>query len=459
MKYVDEGKINHLLDKAGQADTGEFERILAKSLNLQRLSLEESAVLLATEEPAHKEKILKAASIVKERIYGKRVVLFAPLYISNFCRNRCLYCAFKSDNKAIRRKALSTEEIKEQVEWLLSRGHKRILVVTGEAAPGGKSNIEYLVEAVKAVYSARIGAHRIKRVNVNCAPLSLEDFRRLKSAGIGTYQIFQETYHEQTYRQMHPAGPKSDPDNRIDAVDRAFKAGIDDIGIGLLYGLYDFKFDTLGMLSHVGHLEERFGVGPHTISVPRIEPALGVEFCDRAPNAVSDDDFKKIVAVLRLSVPYTGIILSTRETPALRDELFSLGVSQISAESRTSPGGYCRDDENGQFVTGDRRSLDEVIASLIKKGFIPSFCAACYRKERTGEAFMDLARPGTIKGKCSMNALITFKEYLDDFASLGVKEQGYKLIDSLAAGLPEQDKKQLGSFFAGIERGVRDEYV
>jgi 2-iminoacetate synthase len=291
----------------------------------------------------------------------------------------------------------------------------------------------------------------------------VEEFKKLKNAGIGTYQLFQETYHEETYRYVHHKGQKSDPDNRVDAVDRAFLAGIDDIGIGVLYGLYDYKFETLAMLMHIEHMEGKFNIGPHTISVPRIEPALGVEFTKNMPHQVSDDDFKKLVAVLRLSVPYTGIILSTRETPQMRDELISLGVSQISAESRTSPGGYSSSDNNKnqdiQFTLGDQRSLDEVIGSLIKNNFIPSFCAACYRMERTGEAFMQLAKPGTIKGKCSMNALVTLKEYLDDFASAKVKASGYKMIERYFNQLNNDDQKMLELFFNHVDSGIRDEYV
>jgi 2-iminoacetate synthase len=363
----------------------------------------------------------------------------------------------------IERKALTVEEIKEQVQWLLQRGHKRILMVAGEAAPAGKTNIEYYVESIKAVYSVNVGPHRIKRVNINCAPLTVDEFKQLKAAGIGTFQIFQETYHEGTYRQVHTSGPKKDPDNRIDAVDRAFTAGIDDVGIGVLLGLYDYRFEILAMLMHIEHLEERFKVGPHTISVPRIEPAVGSDLSRNVPYKLTDDNVRKLVAVLRLAVPYTGIILTTRETAAMRDELFSLGVSQVSAESRTSPGGYTEGDEalvkDTQFILNDKRSLDEIIGSLISKKFIPSFCAACYRKARTGETFMNLAKPGTIKGKCSINALITLKEYLDDFASPEVKQAGYKLIEECSREFDEKTKAELAKFFAAVDRGTRDEYV
>ncbi|HNX81352.1 MAG TPA: [FeFe] hydrogenase H-cluster radical SAM maturase HydG [Candidatus Omnitrophota bacterium] len=459
MLHINESKIEELLHRAAKATPEEIERILQKSLALQRLTLQETAALLAVQDKAIMKKICIAAADVKERIYGKRVVLFAPLYISNLCSNACLYCAFKADNTLTKRRALTMEEIRTEIAWLLKRGHKRILMVSGEAAPGGQSNIDYCVEAVETIYSVSAGPHKIKRVNVNLAPLSIDQFKKLKKAGIGTYQIFQETYHEKTYRHVHPIGPKSDPDNRVDAVDRAFLAGIDDIGIGVLYGLYDWRFETLALLMHVEHMEKRFNVGPHTISVPRIEPAEGVPFVDNLEYKVSDDDFRKIVAVMRLSVPYTGLILSTRESPAMRDELFNLGISQVSAESRTAPGAYSGEDTAGQFSSSDLRSMDEVVDSLLDREFIPSFCAACYRKERTGEAFMNLAKPGTIKGKCSMNALITLKEYLDDFASEKVRLKGYRVIEKYKKQLISSDRKMLDGYFSHIDQGTRDEFV
>lgn len=463
MKYINEDNINDLLRKAKQTGPAELDRILEKSKSLQRLSLGETAALLMVEDRAYINRIFAAAAYVKEHIYGSRIVLFAPLYISNICANCCAYCSFNAQNKMIERKALTVSEIQEQVKWLLQRGHKRILLVAGEAAPHGKTNIEYYVESIQAVYSVNVGPHRIKRVNINCAPLTVDEFKQLKAAGIGTFQIFQETYHEESYRKVHLSGPKSDPDNRIDAVDRAFTAGIDDVGIGVLLGLYDYRFEILALLMHIEHLEEKFKVGPHTISVPRIEPAVGSDLSRNIPHKLTDDDFKKLVAVLRLAVPYTGIILTTRETSDMRDELFSLGVSQISAESRTSPGGYTIGDEalvkDTQFILNDRRSLDEIIGSLIDKKFIPSFCAACYRQARTGEAFMNLAKPGTIKGKCSINALITLKEYLDDFASPEVKEAGYKLIDEERQKLDRETQQQISSFFSGIDNGLRDKYI
>jgi len=459
MKYINEQRIFDLL--SCEYPVPKANAILAKAKSLKRLTLEETACLLKIDDKVLLEQLFETAAYVKDTIYGRRVVLFAPLYISNICANACVYCAFKSDNKLTERRKLDSEEITKQVEWLLKRGHKRILLVTGES--DDRDNIGYYVDSVKAIYSVKTGPHSIKRVNVNCAPLSVEEFKQLKSSGIGTYQLFQETYHGQTYSFVHPKGPKSDPDNRIDAVDRAFLAGIDDVGIGVLYGLYDWKFETLAMLMHIEHLENKFNVGPHTISVPRIEPALGVEFTKNMRYKVSDDDFKKIIAVLRLSVPYTGIILSTRETADLRDKLFNLGVSQISAESRISPGGYSSDDNNKnkdiQFTLGDQRSLDEIIGSLIDRKFIPSFCAACYRKERTGEAFMKLAKPGDIKNKCNLNALITLKEYLDDFASDSVVRKGYELINALKSTLNETEQSLLSFIFEELDKGKRDMFV
>jgi len=462
MKYIDQAKITELLETAKNSKAARVESILEKAKSLKRLNLEETAVLLAIEDPVCLAKVFEAASYVKDAIYGSRIVLFAPLYVSNVCVNNCLYCAFKADNPLVERKTLTQEEIKQQVEWLLKRGHKRILLVAGELVPS-KEPANYYVESIKTIYAASSGPHRIKRVNINCAPLSTEGFKKIKSAGIGTYQLFQETYHDQTYRLMHPSGPKSDPDNRIDAIDKAFAAGIDDVGIGALFGLYDYRFEVLALLMHVEHLENKFGVGPHTISVPRIEPAVGADLTRNIPYQVSDEDFKKVVAALRLSVPYTGIILSTRETPQMRNELVRLGVSQISAESRTSPGGYSSIDNNDgndtQFCLNDQRTLDEVIGFLIESKLIPSFCAACYRKERTGEVFMNLAKPGLIKEKCNINALITLKEYLDDFASSKVKIPGYQLINEIKSALNKEDQGLIEDYFTKIDKGARDTYI
>jgi 2-iminoacetate synthase len=461
LKHVDETKINALLKI--KTTEKEVVDILEKTKQLKRLSLEESAKLLSVEEPALLQKIYAGASYVKNAIYGKRVVLFVPLYISNFCANSCVYCGFASNNKLTVRKKLTFGEIKEQTRVLLKRGHKRILMVAGETVPS-KENIDYYVGAVKTIYSADYKGAKVRRVNVNVAPMSVENFKKLKEAGIGTYQIFQETYHETTYRNLHIAGVKVDPDNRLDAIDNAFKAGIDDIGIGALLELYKSNFEILAMLMHIEYLEKTYGLGPHTISVPRIEPAPGADYSSNPEYPITDEEFKKIVSVLRLSVPYTGIIMSTRETAELRDILVNLGVSQISAESKVTPGGY---EENSvhndklerQFSVNDQRSLNEIVKSLLLQGFIPSFCAACYRKNRTGENFMDLAKPGEIKRVCDINALVTLKEFLEDFAIPDVKELGYKLIEEHKATLDNVSINILEKFFNDIDNGIRDEYV
>ena len=462
MIYINETKINDLLDSEENSTHEKFEAVLARAKSLERLSLAESALLLNTDDPERLESIYQAAKAVKEEIYGKRVVLFAPLYVSNLCRNKCLYCAFRSDNKLLKRISLSPLEIKHQVKHLLKRGHMRILLVAGESQFEGKKPVDYYCECIRAIYGVASGPHHIKRVNINCAPLNVDEFRKLKSTGIGTYQLFQETYHEETYRKVHVSGPKSDPDNRIDAIDRAFEAGIDDIGIGPLLGLYDYRFEVLAMLMHIEHLEKKFGVGPHTISVPRIEPALGSDLSRNIPYRVSDEDFKKLVAVLRLSVPYTGMVLSTRESAEIRNMLFDLGISQISAGSRTTPGGYTDNDNTdigSQFTLNDHRSLDEIIGHLIEDGIIPSFCAACYRKERTGKKFMSLAKPGLIKKQCRLNALITLREYLDDFASDKVRNMGYVFIEEQKKDLTETELDILEGFYHDVETGKRDNYI
>ncbi|MDR2395697.1 MAG: [FeFe] hydrogenase H-cluster radical SAM maturase HydG [Endomicrobium sp.] len=461
MKHIDEHRINSLLNT--KVTNIELNTILNKTKDLQRLSIEETAKLLLVKEHQNLQKIYAAASYVKNTIYGKRIVMFVPLYISNHCSNSCLYCGFAANNNRTIRKKLTFEEIKQQTEILLKKGHKRILVVAAEMT-SSKENLDYYVGAVKSIYSANYNGNKIKRVNINVAPMDIESFKILKTSGIGTYQIFQETYHEETYRKLHIAGAKTDPNNRLDAIDNAFKAGIDDVGIGPLLGLYDPYFEILAMMMHIEYLEKNYGIGPHTISVPRIEPAPGSTYASNPEYKISDEEFKKIVAVLRLSVPYTGIIISTRETAQLRDELVNLGVSQISAESKVTPGGYDinfshNDNLERQFSLNDQRTLDEIIKSLLAQGYVPSFCAACYRKNRTGENFMNLAKPGQIKNMCDINALVTLKEYLEDFASPEVKEIGYNLIEKSKARLDNASLKILDKFFKDIDDGIRDSYI
>ena len=406
--------IDGCLAKAAQASPRQVQEVLAKARSMAGLTLEETAILLQRDDPETLSQIFAAAAHVKDAIYGRRVVLFAPLYISNLCTNNCLYCSFRRDNKEIERRILSMDEIADQVRILEDMGHKRLLVECGEHP--SRSPIEFVTEAIEVIYRTRSANGSIRRVNVNIAATTIEDYRRLKAAGIGTYQLFQETYHRPTYAAMHPTGFKSDYDWHLSAMNRAMEGGIDDVGLGVLFGLYDYRFEVLALLQHASYLEREFGVGPHTISVPRWRPAEGVDFAP--PYAVSDKEFKKIVAILRLAVPYTGIILSTRESAAMRDDLLSLGVSQMSAASATSPGGYSRSTEHSeQFRTADHRSVDEIVREICRRGYLPSFCTACYRRGRTGEAFMKLAKPGEIHEFCAPNALLTFKEYLEDYAS------------------------------------------
>ncbi len=451
--------INHHLAKAAADATARAKDAVAKALELKGLDSEEVAALLLCEDRDIQQEIFAAANRIKESIYGKRLVLFAPLYISNVCRNECLYCAFRADNKNIRRKTLSQREIASEVRSLTSAGQKRILLVASEGM--FENWFDYILKSIETIYSVKEGRGEIRRLNVNIAPLTIDQFKRLKAAGIGTYQLFQESYHRPTYRRVHPKGPKSDYDNRIGAMDRAFQAGVDDVGLGVLFGLYDYRYEVLALLEHIAHLERRFGVGCHTISVPRIEPAADCDLAGNPPHPVSDEDFKKLVAILRLAVPYTGMIMSTRESPEMRAQTFALGVSQISAGSRTNPGGYgLRDlDAAAQFQLGDHRSLDEVIRDAASLGYVPSFCTACYRLGRTGGDFMDLAKPGLIKQFCLPNALLTFKEYLEDYAGPQTRRLGLELIQNSLGDIPTAARcVETSARLEKIEAGERDLY-
>jgi len=459
LELLDERRIRSAIAEGRSMSRSQLASALEKAVSLKGLSLSEAAGLLCTNDPDIQNEILTAAAHVKKAIYGDRIVLFAPLYVSNTCQNDCLYCGFRRSNTSAKRTRLTPEQVKEQVRLLERMGHKRLLLVFGESHADTPS---YIVSAVEATYSVREGLGQIRRVNVNCAPLSVEGFRMLKEAGIGTYQVFQETYHVPTYERVHPSGPKADYKWRVEAPDRAMQAGLDDIGMGVLYGLYDYCYDTIALLAHADYLDRRYGAGPHTLSVPRIEPAEGAPMSTEVPYPLDDETFKRIVAVLRLAVPYTGIILSTRESPKLRDELIALGVSQISAGSRTSPGGYSADGEapTAQFQVGDHRSLDEVIGCLCKSGFTPSFCTACYRSGRTGPDFMYLAKPGFIQNFCTPNAILTFKEYLLDYASPQVREEGERLIAKRVEELPtEALRERVRSMLARLEAGERDLFL
>ncbi len=461
MPFINEDKIFQIIDKTKNPSGEKIREILEKSKELKGLNAEEVGYLLQNKNEDLEAEILNTAQKIKFDIYGKRLVLFAPLYISNVCSNNCLYCGFRSGNKDLKRRTLNFDEIREEVEILIKNGHKRILLVCGEHEK--ISSIDYITKSVEAVYSIKISEGEIRRVNVNCAPLSEEDFRKLKNAKIGTYQCFQETYHRDTYKKMHTKGLKANYDWRVEAADRAMSVGIDDVGIGVLFGLYDYKFEILAMFEHIAHLEEKFGVGPHTISVPRIEPALNAPVAYNPPYPLNDKDFTMLVAIIRLAVPYTGMILSTRESPELRDKLFNYGISQISAASRTFPGAYkaslsdVPDEE--QFTLGDTRSLEEVIQSVIKQGYMPSFCTACYRMGRTGESFMYLAKPGNIKDFCTFNAILSCAEYLEDFATNETKKSAEELIRKFADTFSENERKKLIEKMELIKKGKRDIYV
>lgn len=456
---IDEERIFAVLREATSRDATYVRKVIAKALELKGLDEEEVAALAQISDSELLGELFTAARKVKEQIYGSRLVLFAPLYISNLCSNECLYCAFRARNKAIKRRALTQEEIRHEVELLIDQGHKRVLLVAGEAYP--REGFSYVLKSIETVYAAETPRGRIRRVNVNIAPLSIEEFKQLKATGIGTYQIFQETYHRQTYSKMHLAGKKRDYDYRITAPDRAMQAGVDDVGIGVLFGLFDWRFEILALLQHIRHLEETYGIGPHTLSVPRLEPAVGSDFASHPPYAVSDVDFRKLVAILRLAVPYTGIIMSTRETPNIRRETFALGVSQISAGSRTNPGGYAEDEEfdAAQFQLGDHRSLDEVIRDVSELGYTPSFCTACYRLGRTGHDFMDLAKPGDIKHMCGPNALSTFMEYLLDFASPDTCAAGEARVAAELAQMTAAERRVAEKLIQRVREGERDVYV
>ncbi|MGQ8336758.1 [FeFe] hydrogenase H-cluster radical SAM maturase HydG [Sunxiuqinia sp. A32] len=445
--FINEGQISDILQKYSKPDQAQVKDVITKAQELKGLNLEDVAVLTGINDPLQLHELFETANFIKDTIYGNRLVIFAPLYISNLCANECTYCAFRAKNKGITRKVLNQEEIANETIALINQGHKRLLMVAGEAYP--KQGFQYVLESIRTLYESKTDKGNIRRVNVNIAPLSTEEFRQLKNENIGTYQIFQETYHRETYSKVHLGGKKRDYNWRISSLHRAMEAGIDDVGIGVLFGLFDYRFELLAMMQHINELEKVFGVGPHTISVPRLEPATGSDIASHPPFAVSDLEFRKIVAILRLAVPYTGIIMSTRETAQMRRDTFALGVSQISAGSRTNPGGYEDEIENeidGQFSLGDHRPLDEVIRDVAGMGYVPSFCTGCYRLGRTGQDFMDLAKPGAIKSHCGPNALSSFMEYLNDYASSETKKVGTELIEKTIKeleGLPKDRARKL----------------
>ncbi|HML73464.1 MAG TPA: [FeFe] hydrogenase H-cluster radical SAM maturase HydG [Anaerohalosphaeraceae bacterium] len=457
--FIQDSAIEQTLSHAVRKDRAAVEDIISKALEMKGLDLPDIAVLSTISDPELLARLFDAAKKVKETIYGRRLVLFAPLYISNLCSNECLYCAFRARNKEVKRRVLTQPEIYQEVEELVKQGHKRVLLVAGESYP--KEGFSYVLKSIETIYSVKVGPGEVRRVNVNVAPLTLEEFKQLKAARIGTYQLFQETYHRQTYKGVHLGGKKADYDWRVSAMDRAMEAGIDDVGIGVLFGLCDWRYELLALMQHIHHLEAKFGVGPHTISVPRLEPATGSDMASHPPKPVEDIEFRKIVAILRLAVPYTGIIMSTRENPNMRRETFALGVSQISAGSRTNPGGYVEGKDvldEAQFSLGDHRGLDEVIRDITELGYVPSFCTGCYRLGRTGQDFMDMAKPGLIKEHCDPNALSTFLEYLQDYASEATKQAGFKLIEKTLNSMDDEPRTRSTKMLEAVRSGKRDVY-
>jgi 2-iminoacetate synthase len=439
--FIDEARLHDLLNRP--ADAARVRDMIAKSMAKEALAVEETAALLAAEDPQLVEEIFEAARQLKRDVYGNRIVLFAPLYVGNECTNDCQYCAFRRSNREQVRRTLSEGELRGQVEALLNKGHKRLILVFGEHRRYGP---EYIAECVRQVYAVRSGKSNIRRVNINAAPLDHEGYRTVKAAGIGTYQIFQETYHHATYAAVHPSKTrKGDYLWRLDGVARAMEAGCDDVGIGALFGLYDWRFEVLGLVSHALFLQKHYHVGPHTISFPRMRPANGVQLEEQY--YVGDEQFKRLIAVLRLSVPYTGLILTAREPPEIRRELMAFGVSQIDAGSRIELGGYTEAGdtqcmEREQFQLGDIRSLDVVMRELATDGYVPSFCTACYRLGRTGEHFMEFAIPGFIQNLCTPNALSTLMEYMVDYASKETYDACMQQVQVELDKMPESPRKQ-----------------
>ena len=428
---INEKYIFEIIEKYKNPDSNFIDEIIQEAKLAKGLNLEQVSALLNVENDDKLKEIWTVANQIKEQIYGKRVVLFAPLYISNFCTNDCLYCGFRIKNQEVERIALSQNEIRTEVIEILEQGHKRILLLMGEHSQ--KSSLEYLLKSIEIIYDCKDSKNNsIQRINVEIEPLENEEFQIIKNIPIGTYTVFQETYHKQTYEKVHLSGKKSDYNFRLEVMHRALSNGLNDVGIGALFGLFDYRFEVLGLISHAQNLEKEFNIGPHTISIPRLQFAQNAPYSKAEHYAVSDKNFKKLVAILRLAVPYTGMILSTRENANLRMDLLNLGISQISAGSRTNPGGYKQafneKEKNSQFHLNDGRTSGEIIRDVIELGFIPSFCTSCYKIGRVGEKFMETVKQGNIKKHCQANALATLKEYLDDYGDAELQEKGNGLI-------------------------------
>lgn len=456
VEFISNEEILRCLDESKKQKPLEFYMdIVEKAKKEKGLTHEEVAYLINCNKDEVWDEIFKLANKIKNDYYGNRIVLFAPLYLSNYCINGCTYCPYHAKNKTIPRKKLTQEEIKKETIALMDMGHKRLALEMGE--DDRINTMDYLLESIKTIYSIKHENGSIRRVNVNIAATTVENYRKLKEAGIGTYILFQETYNKGNYEILHPTGPKHNYDYHTEAMDRAMEGGIDDVGVGVLFGLETYDYELVGLMMHKEHLEEKFGFGPHTISVPRICPADDIDTND-FENALSDDIFIKIVSLLRIAVPYTGIIVSTRESQKSREKALKVGVSQISGGSRTSVGGYCvEEDETSQFDTSDKRSLDEVVNWLLDMGHIPSFCTACYREGRTGDRFMSLCKSKQILNVCGPNALLTLKEYLMDYASDETKKKGEEIIQKELANIPnEKVREKTKEYLQEIENGNRD---
>lgn len=448
LAYADENKSNKAL----------ISNLIERAKDCKGLTHREAAVLLACDLEEENEKIFALAKQIKQRFYGNRIVMFAPLYLSNYCVNGCVYCPYHQKNHHISRKKLTQEDIKNEVIALQDMGHKRLAIELGEDPVNNP--LEYVLESIKTIYSIKHKNGAIRRVNVNIAATTVENYRKLKEAGIGTYILFQETYNKKSYEKLHPTGPKHDYAYHTEAMDRAMEGGIDDVGLGVLFGLNMYRYDFVGLLMHAEHLEAAMGVGPHTISVPRIRPADDIDPSNFS-NAISDEIFEKIVAVIRIAVPYTGMIVSTRESKKTRERVLELGISQISGASRTSVGGYVEpeseDDNSAQFDVNDNRTLDEVVGWLLELGYIPSFCTACYRQGRTGDRFMSLVKAGQIANCCGPNALMTLQEYLMDYASPNTRANAVKIMEREIETITNPRVKELTiDHLAAIKQGSRD---
>lgn len=459
-EFIDHNEILETLEYAekNKSNIELIDKILEKAKLRKGLSHREASVLLDCNIPEKNEEIFALAKQIKKDFYGNRIVMFAPLYLSNYCINGCLYCPYHLKNKHITRKKLTQEEIKNEVIALQDMGHKRLALETGEDPENNP--IEYIIESIKTIYSIKHKNGAIRRVNVNIAATTVENYVKLKEAGIGTYILFQETYHKESYEKLHPTGPKHNYAYHTEAMDRAMQGGIDDVGLGVLFGLELYRYEFAGLLMHAEHLESVFGVGPHTISVPRVKRADDID-PNEFNNGISDEIFAKIIACIRIAVPYTGMIISTRESAECRAKVLELGISQISGGSKTSVGGYAEnepeDECSEQFDVSDKRTLDEVVAWLMEKGYIPSFCTACYREGRTGDRFMSLCKSGQIQNCCHPNALMTLKEYLEDYASPETRKIGENLIISELDNIPKEKVRQIVlERLSKITNGERD---